>query len=94
MLLSDSNDLVIAASACSGFQEGRSVISQTPEFQHAYFSEFSRQLKDSGFWADSGRTQDYRFSSPEFGEFRAVLVTIRIHGSIYCVVQAIPPAAA
>ena len=93
MLLCDSNDHVIAASACSGFQEGRSVISQTPEFQHAYYAAFSGRLKASGFWEDSGRSQDYHFSSPEFGDFRAVLVTIRIHGSIYCVVQAIPPSA-
>lgn len=94
MLLCDSNDHVIAASGSSGFQEGRSVVSQTPEFQHAFFAEFAEELKSSGFWKDSGRSRNYHFSSPEFGEFKAVLVTVRVSGSIYCVVQAIPPTAA
>lgn len=93
MLLCDANDLVIAASACSGFQEGRTVLSQTPEFQHEYFRTFTERLKESGFWQESDRSSDYHFSSPEFGDFRAVLVTIRIHGAIYCVVQAVPPGA-
>jgi transcriptional regulator with XRE-family HTH domain len=91
MLLCDGNDLVIAASESSGFQEGRTALSQTPEFQHAYFEQFSMDLKSSGFWAESGRSHQYSFSSPAHGEFRAVLVSIKIQGAIYCVVQAIPP---
>lgn len=94
MLLCDGGDRVIAASESSGFQEGRSVISQTPEFQHAYYAEFSERLKASGFWQDSGRSEDYHFASPKFGNFKAVLVSIRIHGAVYCVVQAIPPSPA
>ncbi|MEI7601663.1 MAG: helix-turn-helix transcriptional regulator [Aestuariivirga sp.] len=94
MLLCDGSDHVIAASTSSGFQEGRSVISQTPEFQHAFFLEFSDRLKASGFWEDSGRSADYHFASSEFGDFKAVLVSIRIHGAVYCVVQAIPPSPA
>ena len=90
MLLCDGSDMIIAASPSSGFQEGRTALEQTPAFQHAYYEEFSRQLRVSGFWDDSGHSRDYYFSSPEHGEFRAVLVTIRVHGSIYCVVQAIP----
>lgn len=91
MLLCNGNDLVIAASESSGFQEGRTAFSQTPEFQHAYFEEFSLNLKSSGFWAESGQAQNYHYSSPAHGEFRAVLVSIKIQGAIYCVVQAIPP---
>ena len=92
MLLCDGNDVVIAASESSGFQEGRTALSQTPSFQHAYFEEFLLSLKTSGFWAESGQSRNYTFSSPAQGEFRAVLVSIRIQGAIYCVVQAIPPA--
>jgi transcriptional regulator with XRE-family HTH domain len=90
MLLCDGNDLVIAASESSGFQEGRSVVSQTPEFQRAYFEEFALELKSDDFWTNSGQSRTYRFNSPAHGEFRAVLVSIRIQGAIYCVVQAIP----
>jgi transcriptional regulator with XRE-family HTH domain len=93
MLLCDGADTVIAASESSGFQEGRSVLSQTPEFQHAFFEAFSTQLKASGFWDHSGQRRNYHFHSPTYGDFEAVLVTIQIHGAIYCVVQAIPPTA-
>jgi hypothetical protein len=91
MLLCDGNDLVIAALESSGFQEGRTGLSQTPEFEHAYFEQFSMDLKSSGFWAESGRSHNYRFSSPEHGEFKAVLVSMKIQDATYCVVQAIPP---
>lgn len=90
MLLCDGNDHVIAASEASGFEEGRSVISQTPEFQHAHFDGFARQLKDDGFWNDSGQSRTYHFHSTMHGDFKAVLVSIRIHGAVYCVVQAVP----
>ena len=91
MLLCDRNDLVIAASESSGFQEGRTALSQTPKFQHSYFEEFGKALKSSGFWTDSGKSHTYHFASPAHGEFRAVLVSIKIQGAVYCVVQAIPP---
>lgn len=91
MLLCDGNDLVIAASESSGFQEGRSALSQTPAFQQTYFEEFSQELKSSDFWVESGQSRKYHFSSPTHGEFSAVLVSIKIHSAIYCVVQAIPP---
>lgn len=90
MLLCDGNNLVIAASGSSGFQEGRTALSQTSEFQHAYFEEFYRYMKSSGFWAESGRTLNNYFSSPAHSEFKAVLVSIMIQGAIYCVIQAIP----
>lgn len=91
MLLCDEHDLVVAASVSSGFQERHTALSQTPEFQQAYFEEFSLNLKSSGFWAESGQSRNYHFSSQAHGEFKAVLVSIKIHGAIYCVVQAIPP---
>lgn len=90
MLLCDREDRVVAASESSGFQEGRTVLSQTPAFQQAYFEEFSLSLKSSGFWAESGQSRDYTFSNPLYGDFRAVLVSIRTQGTIYCVVQAVP----
>lgn len=90
MLLCDESDQVVAASPSSGFAEGKSVISQTPAFQHAYFEEFSKALRASGFWEDSGQFRNYAYSNEHHGEFKAVLVSISIHGSIYCVVQAIP----
>lgn len=90
MLLCDRNDLVIAASESSGFQEGRTALSQTPEFQHAYFGDFSQNMKSSGFWEESGRSRNDAFISPEHGAFKAVLVSIKIQGAIYCVVQAVP----
>lgn len=90
MLLCDRNDIIIAASESSGFQEGRTALSQTPAFQHAYFEEFAANLKSSGFWTDSGQSRNYHFISKVHGEFRAVLVSIKIQGAVYCVVQAIP----
>ena len=90
MLLCDGNDIVIAASESSGFQEGRTAYAQTPTFQHAYFEAFSSSLKASGFWAESGQSRNYTFSSTAHGDFKAVLVSLRIQGTIYCVVQAIP----
>ena len=56
MLLCDENDCIIAASTCSGFQEGRTVLSQTPAFQHAYFEEFSASLKSR---AESHQSASY-----------------------------------
>jgi len=91
MLLCDRNDHVIAASDTSGFEPRRSVISQTPGFQHAYYEEFSAQMKADGFWDESGQSRNYHFRSTTCGDFKAVLVSVRIHGSIYCVVQAMPP---
>lgn len=90
MLLCDGNDLIIASSESSGFQEGRTALSQTPKFQHAYFEEFAASLKSSGFWTDSGQSRNYHFVSKMHGEFRAVLVSIKIQGAVYCVVQAVP----
>lgn len=90
MLLCDGDDLVIAASEASGFAAGRSVMSQTPEFQRAFLEDFSAQLKADGFWDGSGQVRSYHFQDPTRGDFRAVLVSIRILGSIYCLVQAIP----
>ena len=89
MLLCDGGDVVIAASRSSGFTEGHPVKSQTPTAQHSYYEQFSRELAEDGFWSDSGRYRNYHFTSPQ-GEFNAVLVSIRIQGSVYCVVQAIP----
>ena len=91
MLLCDGNGHVIAASEPSGFGEGHSVISQTPEFPHAHFVKFARQLKVEGFWNDSGKCRTYHYQSATHGDFMAVLVSIRIHGAVYCVVQSIPP---
>ena len=91
MLLCDGKDTVIAASDSSGFSEGRSVISQTPEFQRRFFEEFSNELRKSKFWESSGQTRSYHFRDPTHGNFKAVLVSIRVQGDVYCVVQAIPP---
>lgn len=91
MLLCDGSDFVIAASESSGFHEGRTAFSQTPAFQHAYYHEFALELKSSGFWEESGQSRRYDFRSPAYGHFGAVLVSIKIQGTIYCVVQAVPP---
>lgn len=91
MLLCDENDTVIAASLTSGFAEGQSVTEHTPEEQHAYYAEFSRQLTESDFWKDSGHCREYHFRGA-LGDLKAVLVSIRIQGNVYCVVQAVPPA--
>lgn len=90
MLLCDGNDLIIAASHSSGFHEGRTALSQTPAFQHEYYNEFALTLKSSGFWEESGQSRHYDYHSSTHGHFRAVLVSIKIQGTIYCVVQAVP----
>jgi transcriptional regulator with XRE-family HTH domain len=91
MLLCDGNDHIIAASDASGFVAGCSVISQAPDFQHAYYEAFSAALKSDGFWDASGQSRNYHFRSTTHGDFKAVLVSVSIHGMMFCVVQAIPP---
>ena len=89
MILCNGQDQVLAASVSSGFQEGRSVIDQTPEPQRAYFSAFAETLRQTGFWAKSGQARYYDFTDPELGRFKAVLTSVNVNGEIHCVVQAI-----
>lgn len=91
MLLCNRRDIVVAASAASGFDEGRPVLAQTPPPQHGYYQTFTHQLQADGFWQESGQTRTYGFEAIDGQLFSAVLVSINVRGEMYCVVQAVPP---
>lgn len=92
MPLCDRQDIVIAASAISGFREGESALTHTPPLQHAYYKQFIRDCEADGFWSQSGQTRRYDFEVSSGHVLSAVLVSINVRGQMYCVVQAIPNA--
>lgn len=92
MLLCDRKDLVVAASASSGLQEGVSVLAQSPVEQHGYYKSFGQRLLSDGFWRESGQSRLYQFCKSNGDMLSAVLVSINVRGVMYCVVQATPSA--
>lgn len=92
MLLCDRKDLIVAASASSGLQEGVPVLAQSPLEQHGYYKSFGQRLLSDGFWRESGQSRLYQFRRANGEVLSAVLVSINVRGVMYCVVQATPPA--
>jgi transcriptional regulator with XRE-family HTH domain len=86
MVLADRSGVVVAASASSGFSEGRGTLEQTPTEERDSVKAFERSLAQSGFWDGQGRRTDYRFHHN--GEVRtAVVMPVTIKGDVYALVQ-------
>ena len=86
MLLADRSGMIVAASASSGFAEGRSTLEQTPGEEREAFKAFETSIAQGGFWNGQGRRFDYTFS--QNGEVRAaVVMPVTIKGDIYALIQ-------
>jgi transcriptional regulator with XRE-family HTH domain len=86
MILVDRDDIVVAASASSGFQEGRACIEQTPYDERACFIEFQEKLRQSGFWQMQMPRIDYEFAGPDQVR-RAIVTRVTCWGEVYALVQ-------
>src|SRR5262245_44293937 len=88
MILADRSGIVVAASASSGFTEGRSAADQAPAEEHETFKAFESTIAEAGFWNGHGRRFDYTFDHN--GEVRtAVVMPVTIKGDVYALVQRI-----
>lgn len=86
MLLADRSGMIVAASASSGFAEGRSTLEQTPDEEQEAFKAFEATIAQGGFWNGQGRRFDYTFS--QNGEVRtAVVMPVTIKGDVYALIQ-------
>jgi hypothetical protein len=86
MVLADRSGMIVAASASSGFTEGRSTLEQTPAEEREAFKAFETAIAQAGFWNGHGRRFDYRFSHN--GEVRfAVVMPVTIKGDVFALVQ-------
>jgi transcriptional regulator with XRE-family HTH domain len=86
MVLADRSGMIVAASASSGFTEGRSTLEQTPAEERDAFKTFETAIAQAGFWNGHGRRFDYRFSHN--GEVRfAVVMPVTIKGDVFALVQ-------
>lgn len=86
MILTDRNDYVIAASMCSGFVAGQTVIEQTPEDERENYAQFSKIVANSGFWDKSGNAFEYEFQI-ENETRKAVIQSVGSRGHIFALVQ-------
>ena len=86
MILVDRNDLVVAASASSRFQEGKTCIEQTPMEERACLRTFQKTLFESGFWQMQIPRIEYEFARND--EIRGAVVTrLAFWGEVYALVQ-------
>jgi len=86
MILTDSNDLVIAASKSSGFKKGKTVLEQTPSEERNNYQSFSKMVSDTGFWEKSGNTFEYEFKIGNETR-KAVIQSVGSRGHIFALVQ-------
>jgi transcriptional regulator with XRE-family HTH domain len=86
MILVDRFGSVLAASECSGFKAGFSVLEQTPDEERDHFGAFSQSIHDSGFWEKDGMRFDYEFKLGSETR-RAIAQSIVIRGNVFAVVQ-------
>ena len=86
MLLTDSNDYVVAASKISGFDCGRTVAEQTPVDEQANYAAFSQMVTATGFWLKAGNCFEYDFQIGS-EKRRAIIHSIGSRGHIFALVQ-------
>ena len=84
MILLGPGDVVLAASATSGFAEGRTVLEQTPEGERAHYLQFAARLKADGFVERSPVEYVYREGAEVRG---AVLTKLRFGDATFTLVQ-------
>jgi len=87
MLLVDRTLQVIAASPCSRFVAGKSVVQQTPDDERAHFIAFAERLEQLDFWC-SGSDKAIEYSFARGLEVAgAVVVPVMARGEVFAVVQ-------
>ena len=86
MILTDSNDYVVAASGVSGFMCGRTVVEQTPLEEQDNYIEFSRKIRNTGFWRKAGNCFEYDFYIGSEKRM-AIIHSIGSRGHIFALVQ-------
>lgn len=86
MILTDINDYVLAASVCSGFDVGSTVVEQTPEDERENYLMFSKQVAGTGFWEKEDNILEYEFVDGD-EKRRAVVQSVGSRGHIFALVQ-------
>lgn len=86
MILTNKNDMVLAASKSSGFVSGKTVIEQTPEDERENYSNFSKMVASTGFWEKSGNTFEYGFEI-DGQQRKAIIHSVGSRGHIFALVQ-------
>jgi transcriptional regulator with XRE-family HTH domain len=86
MILTDRNDMVLAASKCSGFVAGMTVIEQTPEEERENYIQFSNMVWEAGFWDKADNLLEYDFEI-DGQQRKAVIHSVGSRGHIFAVVQ-------
>lgn len=87
MILVDRRSRVIAASTCSGFTPGISVMGETPVEERENLEQFNAQLEASGFWEQRCGHLNYEADINGQRRLAAVVTAIVIRGVIYALVQ-------
>ncbi len=86
MILVDRDGIVVAASASSGFQEGKTCFEQTPHEEKACLRAFDNKLLEAGFWQMKTPQMVYEFAGDD--ETRKAIVTrLTFWGEVYALVQ-------
>jgi len=86
MILTDKDDVVIAASQTSGFQTGMTVLEQTPRDEHKNYLDFSKTVKDTGFWDKADNVFEYEFIIAT-QKRKAIIQSVGSRGHIFALVQ-------
>lgn len=86
MILTDKNDMVLAASNMSGFVSGKTVVEQTPDDERENYLKFSKMVAITGFWDKSGNTFEYDFET-DGQQRKAVIQSVGSRGHIFALVQ-------
>ncbi|MEI7870434.1 MAG: helix-turn-helix transcriptional regulator [Candidatus Methylumidiphilus sp.] len=87
MILVDQQGIVVAASASSGFLEGRTCFEHSPLGEQATLSAFDAKMNASGFWQMQIRRMDYEFTGDDGVVRRAIVTRLTFWGEAYALVQ-------
>lgn len=87
MILVDRQSRVIAASSCSGFTAGVSVLDETPADERENLEHFNARLESSGFWDHRCDHLHYEAEINGKRQLAAVVTAIVIRGAVYALVQ-------
>lgn len=86
MILVNKTNVIVAASASSKFQEGKSCEEQAPEEEQSCLRDFKDHLAASGFWQMQVARIDYEFVGEDEPR-RAVVTPLSLWGETYALVQ-------
>lgn len=86
MILVDQYGVIVAASASSGFQEGKTCYEQTPIEERESLRAFNKKLDGLGFWQGKAPRMDYQFDAGA-GSRGAIVTRLIFWGAVYALVQ-------